>query len=128
MEIRAVDTKIFESVRVIEFHKLQAKIDQIKINIEGEMDQLQVYVRDSKDKTAELVKKFKLIVDKLTERENEPDVIGNALHVVEHKFPEFGLKARPHGDTHAEEANASIDSHHHHDKKIEKSPGLKKLT
>ena len=27
LEIRAVDTKIFESVRVIEFHKLQAKID-----------------------------------------------------------------------------------------------------
>ena len=27
LEIHAVDTKIFESVRVIEFHKLQAKID-----------------------------------------------------------------------------------------------------
>lgn len=39
-ETRAVDTKVFESVRVIEFHKLQAKIDQIKNNVEGEMDQL----------------------------------------------------------------------------------------
>ena len=56
------------------------------------MDQLQVYVRDSKDKTAELVKKLKLIVEKLTEKENEPDVIGNALHVVKYKYPGFGLR------------------------------------
>ena len=55
------------------------------------MDQLQVYVRDSKDKTAELVKKFKMIVDKLLEKENDKALIKDTMHVVEHKFPEFNL-------------------------------------
>lgn len=97
------------------------------------MDQLQIYVRDSKDKTAELTKKFKMVVDKLTANDADPEKVGAALHVVEHKFPEFSNgkphthgppAAHSHGHQESESPSPTKTDDHHHEK--EKSPGLKK--
>ena len=84
------------------------------------MDQLQIYVRDSKDKTAELTKKFKMVVDKFTADDADPEKVAAALHVVEHKFPEFNPGGKPHSHGHhhaeAESPTKTTDNHHHHEK------------
>lgn len=50
--------------------------------MEGEMDNLQIFVRDSKDKTAELIKKFELVVESIQPKGADYSLSGNTLNVI----------------------------------------------
>jgi len=48
------------------FAHTTARIEEVKKNLEGELDAIQVHVRENKDKQAELTKKFQLATEKIT--------------------------------------------------------------
>mmetsp|Transcript_18568 Transcript_18568/g.28520 ORF Transcript_18568/g.28520 Transcript_18568/m.28520 type:complete len:84 (+) Transcript_18568:1417-1668(+) len=61
------------TVEVNKFNEAINKIDNIKNSLEMELDLMQSHVRESKDKQAELIKRFQLIVDRLS---HEKEALG----------------------------------------------------